>query len=69
MYYPKFYCELNHIKYFWYDRKIWTRTNCKYSIEGLRDDIPKALAQVKRLTILGHYKSCLKKRDLYEEKV
>ena len=42
MYYPKFHCELNHIEYFWCDGKSWTRRNCKYSIEGLREDIPKA---------------------------
>lgn len=28
-----------------------------------------ALAQVKELTILGHYKSCLKNMDLYREKI
>ena len=62
IYYPKFHYELNHIEYFWCDGKSWTRRNCKYSIEGLREDIPKALAQVKGSTILGHYKSCLKKK-------
>ena len=61
MYYPKFHGELNHIEYFWCDGKSWTRRNCKYSIEGLREDILKALTQVKGSTILGHYKSCLKK--------
>ena len=69
MYYPNFHCELNHIEYFWYDGKSWTRRNCKYRIKGLREDIPKALTQVKGSTILGHYKSCLKKMDLYREKV
>ena len=69
MYYPKFHCELNHIEYFWYDGKSWTRRNYKYSIEGLREDIPKALVQVKAFTILGYYKSCLKKMDLYREKI
>ena len=68
IYYPKFHCELNHIEYFWGDGKSWTRRNCKYSIEGLREDIPKALTQVKTSTILGHYKSCLKKMDLYRER-
>ena len=69
MYYPKFHRELNHIKYFWYNWKSWTRRNCKYAIEGLREDVPKALSLVKSSTILGHYKSCLKKMDLYREKV
>ena len=69
MYYPKFHCELNHIEYFWCDGKSWTRRNCKYSIEELREDILKDLAQVKGSTILGHYKSCFKKMDLYRENV
>ena len=61
MYYPKFHYELNHIEDFWCNRKSWTRKNCKYSIEELREDIPKALAQVKGSIILGHYKIVLKK--------
>ena len=69
MYYPKFHRELNHIEYFWCDGKSWTRRHCKYTIEGLREDVPKALSLVKSSTILGHYKSCLKKMDLYREKV
>ena len=69
MNYPKVHYKLNHKEYFWYDGKSWTRKNCKYSIEGLRIDILKALTQVKGSTILGYYKSCLKKMDLYREKV
>ena len=69
IYYPKFCCELNHIEYFWYDEKSCIKRNCKYSIEGLREDIPKTLAQIKGSTILGHYKSCLKKMDFYRENV
>lgn len=68
-YYPKFHCELDHIEYFWCDRKSWTRRHCQYTLAGLREDIPKALKQVKSSTILGHYKSCLKKLDLYREKI
>ena len=69
MYYPTFHCELNHIKFFWCDGKIWTRRYCKYILDGLREDVPKALNQVKLSTILGYYKSCFKKIDLYNEKV
>ena len=69
MYYPKFYCELNHTEYFWCDRKNKTRRHCKYTIDGLRKNLPKPLSLVKSSTILGHYKSCLKKMDLYREKV
>ena len=69
MYYPKFHCELNHIEYFWCDGKSWTRCHCKYTMNELRNDIPKALSLVKSSTILGHYKSYLKKMDLYAEKL
>ena len=69
MYYPKFHCELNHIEYFGCDGKSWTRRHYKYIIDWLRKDIPKALCLIKSSTILGHYKSCLKKMDLYREKL
>ena len=69
MYYPKFPCELNHIKYFCCDGKSWTRRHCKYSFDELREDVPKTLNQVKHSTILRHYNSCLKKMDLYGKKV
>lgn len=35
----------------------------------MREDIPKALNLVKSSTILGHYKSYLKKIDLYKENI
>ncbi len=69
IYYLKFHCELNHIQYFWWDGKSGTRHHCKYILDGLRKDVPKALKQVKSSTILGHYKSCLKEIDLYQEKI
>ena len=39
-YYPKFHCELNHVIYFWYNRKSWTRRNYKYTLEGLKKNVP-----------------------------
>lgn len=69
MYHLKFHCELNHIKYFWCDGKSLTRHYYKYTIERLKENIPKTLSLVKSSTILGHYKSYLKKMDLYREKV
>lgn len=69
MYYPKFYYELNHVKYFQYDRKSQTWHYCKYTIKRLREDIPKTLSLVKSSIILEHYKNCLKKINLYREKV
>ena len=41
----------------------------KVEHEGLREDIPRALAQVKGSTILGYYISCLKKIELYRENI
>lgn len=69
MYYSKFHCNLNHIQYFWYNKKSKIRKNCKYNIKQLRNDIFKVLAQVKRSTILRHYKNCLKKKVLYRNKI
>ncbi len=69
MNYPKFHCELNLIEYFWCDGKSLTRRHCKYIIDGLGEDVLKTLSLVKSSTILGHYKGCLKKMDLYRKKV
>lgn len=69
MYYPKFHYKLNHIEYFWCNEKNWIRRNCKYNIEGLKEDIFKTSAQIKGSTILRNYKSCLKKSDLYRENI
>jgi hypothetical protein len=65
MYYPKFHCELNHIEYFWCHSKWYARENCDYAIDGLRKTIPLALQSVKNSTILGNYKSCMQKMELY----
>ncbi len=69
MYYSKFHWELNHIEYFWCDGKSWTRRHCTYTLDELRKDVLKALKQIKDSTILGHYKSCLEKMNVYREKV
>ena len=69
IYYPKFHFQLNQIKYFWCERKSLTCRHCKYTLDELRDDVLKALKQVKSSTILGNYKSFFKKMDLYQEKV
>lgn len=69
LFYLKFHCELNHIKYFGCDGKSWTRKNCKYSIEGLKKDISKALSQIQYSKTLRHNKSCLKKMELYRKKI
>lgn len=69
MYYPEFYCDLNYIEYFQYDGKSWTRRHCKYTLDGLKEDISYALSQAKGSIISEQYKSCLKKMDLYRENV
>ncbi len=65
LYYPKFHCELNHIEFFWCHSKRYAREGCDYSIEGLRQNVPNALASVKNSTILSCSKSCLEKMDHY----
>ena len=69
MYYPKFHCELNHIQCFWCNGKCYTQRNCKYTIERLWSDVSTALSQIRLSAILNHYKSCLRKMDLYCNKV
>ena len=61
MYYPKFHCELNHIEYFCYNRKSWTRRHCKYTLDELKEDVPKALKQIKGFTIYDIIKAVLKR--------
>jgi hypothetical protein len=65
LFYPKFHCELNHIEFFWCHSKRGAREECDYSIEGLRQHVPEALANVRNSTILACSKSCLAKMDLY----
>jgi hypothetical protein len=43
---PKFHCELNFIEHFWCDVKRYLRTNCDFTWETLRDNMPLALASV-----------------------
>jgi len=57
------YCELNHIEYFWCHSKRYARENCDYTIEGLRENVPTALACVSNRTISACFNSCLRKMD------
>ena len=46
LFYPKFHCKLNFIEFFWAAAKRYARESCEYSLQGLRETIPKALKSV-----------------------
>lgn len=68
IYYFNFHYKLNHIEYFWYDKKNQTWKHCKYSFDRFKKDVQKSLNQVKHYTILRQYNNYLKKIDLYKKK-
>ncbi len=48
---PKFHCELNFIEFFWGLVKKYLQDNCDYMFDTLKENMPKALASVKLVTI------------------
>jgi hypothetical protein len=44
MYYPNYHCELNYIEHYWCNCKHHARFECEYSLDGLRKQVPLALA-------------------------
>ena len=70
---PKFYCELNSIKWVWAQLKRYTKTYCKYSIMSLRNLIIPALEMVTLENILNyfrkvrHYMFAHSKRSVYRQ--
>lgn len=67
LYYPKYYCELNHIEHFWCNAKKWARENCQYSLDDLCRRVSLALASVPNHIILAYYYCCQNKIKLYQE--
>lgn len=63
---PKFHCELNPIEPYWCQAKWYCRENCEYTISGLRDTVPKALASVQNSTILGFWNRIFRVIDAYQ---
>ena len=55
IFYPKFHCELNSIEPYWCEAEWYTREHWDYSLEGLRQTVPEALASVEQMTICGFF--------------
>lgn len=65
LFYPKFHCELNFIERFWCSAKFYTRENCQYSLEGLREVLPVAIQSVSSAAINRYYNHCARTIDAY----
>lgn len=65
IFYPKFHCELNFIERFWCSAKYYTRENCQYSLEGLREVVPAAMRHVSPASINRYYNHCSRTIDAY----
>ena len=67
VFYSKFHCELNFIGEFWCSAKYYTRENCGYSLDDLRETIPKAFESIPIATINRFYEHCTRIIDAYDD--
>lgn len=68
-FFPPFHCELNWIEYYWGMAKRYSRDNCEYSIDALRQTIPAALASVPNPTIHAFYHKSLRCLQAYRDNI
>ena len=60
VFYPKFHCELNFTKRYWYGCKWYARENCQYTLPGLQETVTEALKSVSRTIIHRHCLHCMR---------
>jgi len=65
IFYAKFHCELNFIQRFWCGTKFYSRENCQYTLEALRETVPAALHSISTATINRHYHHYMCTLDSY----
>ena len=65
LFYPKFHCELNFIERYWCRAKWFSRENCGYDFDALKETVPKALESVTEASIRGFYRLALRAIDAY----
>ena len=53
---PKFHPEMNPIERVWAQLKRYTKANCKYSIQSLRNNIPNSYDSVSLDNIQNHFR-------------